>query len=440
MAVALGVLQFAGRKPSGNADGNGTEKALDQGHVDIYSQLAGLITLHDANGNVVSVMGRDADAYRKRLGIARFSAFGELVHVSDRIAFLSAIDGMRQGAETSSVSVRLESRGAAREAGQFLHVRMHMTATRDDKGTFTGFLVQSVENAEEAAASVELENARADAAGANEAKSRFLAAVSHELRTPLNAILGFSDILAGEYFGKLENDRQREYVSLINQSGIHLLAVVNTMLDMSKIEAGHYELMVEPLDIERELKACHGMMELQAEQKGVTLNCRAERGIEEVIADRRAIKQVLINLVGNAIKFTDKGGVVTVDVALRGENFEISVADTGIGIPAEKLELLGKPFMQVDNEYTRKFEGTGLGLALVKGLVALHDGEFSIASTQGEGTTITVTIPADGSGAARVEEAGRTQNRVEFPPRLTTASASMIDRDEMNEQAKAKSA
>ena len=189
------------------------------------------------------------------------------------------------------------------------------------------------------------------------------------MRTPLNAIIGFSDILAREYFGTFSDERQREYVGLIHQSGHHLLSLVNTMLDMSKIEAGRYELFAESFKIAEAVSNCEAMLGLQASEKGVTLTHRVARGVDELTADRRAVQQILINLVGNAIKFTDSGGVVSTDVELRGQTLRLVVCDTGIGMPASQIERIGEAFLQGQNSLSRNYEGTGLGLSLVKGLV-----------------------------------------------------------------------
>ncbi|MDQ0319581.1 cell cycle sensor histidine kinase DivJ [Pararhizobium capsulatum DSM 1112] len=391
-----------------------------------YDFFAGLVTVHDIRGTVTAVHGRDAAAYLTWMRDPAGRGFLDQIHVSDRLLFLTAIDTLRQGNGQAVVEIRFERPSLSAEGDQFVHMRCEMTAIfagESSDAALSSILVQSFDISDEARLREEAAHKAALAESANDAKSRFLAAVSHELRTPLNAILGFSDILSGEYFGKLENDRQREYVKLINQSGSHLLSVVNTMLDMSKIEAGRYELIPELFPIADAVKACEGMLALQAREKGVQLTSRLMRGIGDVNADERAIHQILINLVGNAIKFTDAGGLVTIDADTTHDTLRLVVSDTGIGIAHNKLALIGQPFVQVQNDYTRKYEGTGLGLSLVKGLVALHGGSFEIASRAGEGTVVTVTIPLDGSGIVTGEQAtldrvAATGTMVEFPPRL----------------------
>ncbi|WP_421871625.1 sensor histidine kinase [Pararhizobium sp.] len=408
-----------------------------------YDCFAGLVTIHDIRGSVTSVHGRDAETYLAWMRNPGGRGFIEQIHVSDRILFMQAIDALRQGNRQATIDIRLEHPNVFTGGEQFVHMRCEMTALGEVDGEFA-ILVQSRDVSEEARLRAEAIHKTGLAETANDAKTRFLAAVSHELRTPLNAILGFSDILSGEYFGKLENDRQREYVSLINQSGAHLLSVVNTMLDMSKIEAGRYELIPEPFRVADVVNACEAMLGLQAREKGVQLTSRIMRSVGEVNADQRAIQQILINLVGNAIKFTDRGGLVTIDAEINGGNLSLIVSDTGIGIAENKLSSLGQPFVQIQNDYTRKYEGTGLGLSLVKGLVALHGGQFDIRSRPGEGTVITVTIALDGSGIVGIDEQEPVeQTMVEFPPRLkertriktngqTYPEASRWDADGMN--------
>jgi len=369
--------------------------------------LKGLITRHDSAGMLISIHGADRRSYGFASAHAEPGAFIDAVHLTSRIPYLTAIDQLRQG-ETHAVTEVLFT--ACGHEGGYRPVRIEMAAEYAGDGTFIGFLAQTRDVSAESALRDDIATWKSQARSANDTKTRFLAAVSHELRTPLNAILGFSDILTGEYFGKFENDRQREYVALINQSGHHLLAVVNSMLDMSKIEAGRYELVKEPFQIGEAINTVDEMLSLQARTKGVVLTARVARGIDEVVADRRALQQVLINLAGNAIKFTEPGGVVAIDATADRNNLIITVSDTGIGIPANRLAHIGKPFVQVQNDYTRRYEGTGLGLALVKGLVALHGGTFDIESEEGVGSIVTVTVPMNGEGGSA--------ETFEFPPRL----------------------
>lgn len=391
----------------------------------------GLMMVMDPQGVVVATGGRDLAVLLARMADPMGQGFTDQVHVSDRIAFLSALDLIRQGADTARVDLRLEPPFPTDiRAGQFAPVRLDMTADRNADGALCHIVCLLTDSAEENRLRDEAQAKTVEAENANESKSRFLAAVSHELRTPLNAILGFSDILIGEYFGKLADDRQREYVGLIRQSGAHLLSVVNTMLDMSKIEAGRYELMMEPFMAAEPIRTCEEMLALQAREKGLTLTSRIQRDLGEVVADRRALSQVLINLVGNAIKFTDRGGVVSIDASRSGGRLVITVSDTGIGIAEDKINTLGQPFQQVQNAYTRQYEGTGLGLSLVKGLVRLHGGEFSIYSRVGEGTVITVSLPDDGSGAAHADDQPADDRTVEFPPRLGVQRMFAGEKDE----------
>jgi two-component system, cell cycle sensor histidine kinase DivJ len=382
-----------------------------------YDLFAGLVTIHDPRGNVLSVHGRDAADHLKLMRDPHGRGFLEQIHVSDRITVLRAIDALRQNGERSAVDIRFERPSVSAEGAQFVHMRCEMAPLRDAEGRLVAIVAQSCDVSDEARFRAEAAEKAAHAESANDAKTRFLAAVSHELRTPLNAILGFSDVLAGEYFGKLQNDRQREYVSLIHRSGTHLLSVVNTMLDVSKIEAGRYELVPEPFQVAEAIAACEAMLSHQAQEKGVRLTSRVMRAVDEVNADQRAFQQILINLIGNAIKFTDRGGLVTVDAENDGALLKLTVSDTGIGIAEDKLQMLGQPFVQIQNDYTRRYEGTGLGLSLVKGLVELHGGSVSIRSSEGKGTVVVASIPRDGSGIVECEQAGSPVT-VEFPPRL----------------------
>ena len=245
----------------------------------------------------------------------------------------------------------------------------------------------TTERAREAA----LEQARNDAEALASGKSRFLANMSHELRTPLNAIMGFSDIMKSRLFGPMP-DRYGEYGQLIHEAGSHLLDLINDVLDMSKIEADRFELSREPFDSREAISAALRLMRLQADGAGVKLRGLLPSQALEIDADRRALKQIVLNLVSNALKFTPKGGTVTVTAQGQDGAFELVVADSGVGISAEDLDRLGRPFEQAGNTERRAL-GTGLGLSLVRAFARLHGGDMEIDSAMGEGTTVTVRLP-----------------------------------------------
>ena len=253
---------------------------------------------------------------------------------------------------------------------------------------------QNEQQLEELARKYEAEKVRAETA--NRAKSEFLANMSHELRTPLNAINGFSEIMVGEMFGALGDPRYREYARDIHNSGQHLLALINDILDMSKIEAGKHQLRVEPVSLEDLSEDAVRLVRNRAEAVGVTIEIDFPT-LPEVEVDYRAIKQVLLNLLSNAIKYTPRDGRITITAEPRpdvmGGRIAVFVRDTGIGIPKEDLARLAKPFEQVESHLARTTSGTGLGLALTKSLVELHNGVLNIDSTPGEGTTVSFVLP-----------------------------------------------
>jgi cell cycle sensor histidine kinase DivJ len=242
-----------------------------------------------------------------------------------------------------------------------------------------------------------LVEARDEALAASRAKSRFLANMSHELRTPLNAIIGFSEITMREMFGPV-GPRYQEYARLIHESGAHLLDLINSVLDMSKIEAGKFELSEELCELEDIAQSAVRFLKIPAERAGVALKLEIAPEARLIFADRRAVKQILVNLLSNGVKYTPPGGTVSVS-ARGGHGIEIAVRDTGTGISKADLERLGKPFEQVENAEVRAKEGTGLGLALVKSLAQMHGGEAVLASALGEGTTVTVRLPHAGVDA-----------------------------------------
>ncbi len=227
---------------------------------------------------------------------------------------------------------------------------------------------------------------------ANKHKSDFLANMSHELRTPLNAIIGFSEVLVEKMFGEV-NDKQLDYLKDIHSSGKHLLSLINDILDLSKIEAGRMELDIAEFDLRAALQNAMTLVKERAQRSGVALELQVDGSLGALRADERKFKQIMLNLLSNAVKFTPEGGKVSVAAKPNGTAVEFSVADTGVGIAAADQQLVFEEFRQVGRDYTRKAEGTGLGLALTKRFVELHGGAIRLESVPGKGSTFTFTIP-----------------------------------------------
>jgi two-component system cell cycle sensor histidine kinase PleC len=229
---------------------------------------------------------------------------------------------------------------------------------------------------------------------ANQTKSKFLANMSHELRTPLNAIIGFSEIMESGMFGRLGSEKYQEYCHDILASGHYLLEVINDILDMSKIEAGRMKLDLEPLDLSRTLAESLRVVSGRAEDKNLVVDADID-GTISVVADRRAIKQIIVNLLSNAVKFTPDGGRVVVRTRLLGDKIVLVIADTGIGIAPQSLARLGRPFEQVESQLTKTYHGSGLGLAIARSLTCLHGGSMRLRSKLGAGTVVCVSLPRE---------------------------------------------
>ncbi len=325
------------------------------------------------------------------------------VHVADRPAYLTALSDAARGGEARSVEFRLRrDTPGGRERGQgsqvdFIWVEMRCRPLEQAPRTATPSEAEVVavmrdvtdrKNQEQA-----LDLARTAAENADASKTRFLATMSHELRTPLNAIIGFSEMIAHEDALMLDSARRKEYAQLIHDSGQHLLSVVNGILDMSKMESGNFEISPEPFAPRAALLNCCNLLALKARENAIDLVARAPDNLPVMSGDPRAFKQIVLNLVSNAIKFTERGGSVTVSAGVEGPRLVLRVVDTGVGIAAEDLKRIGDPFFQAGKTYQRRHEGTGLGLSIVKSLVGLHGGEMTVQSKIDEGTSVTVALP-----------------------------------------------
>ncbi|WLA59317.1 MULTISPECIES: PAS domain-containing sensor histidine kinase [Bradyrhizobium] len=365
--------------------------------------MSDVISRHRRNGAVQFI----SPAAEAMLGmpVAQLHGHGlfDRVHVADRPAYLTALSDAARG-NVRSVEFRLRREPTGSERGQvdFIWVEMRCRPLDQDLGRQdidrdvareTEVVAVMRDITDRKLSEQALDQARSAAEAADAAKTRFLATMSHELRTPLNAIIGFSDMIAQEQALMLGAAQRKEYAQLINDSGQHLLSVVNGILDMSKMESGNFEIASEPFAPRASLMHCCNLLALKARENGIDLITDAPQDLPVMTGDPRAFKQIVLNLVANAIKFTERGGQVSVSAAVSGAHLTLRISDTGVGIAPDDLKRIGAPFFQAGKTYQRRHEGTGLGLSIVKSLVALHLGDLTVQSRLGEGTAVTVKLP-----------------------------------------------
>ena len=360
--------------------------------------MSDVISRHQRNGAVQFI----SPAAEVMLGMSVMQLHGhglfDRVHVADRPAYLTALSDAARG-DVRSVEFRLrrELAGAERSQVDFIWVEMRCRPLDQDLGRDSSREAEVVgvmrDITDRKLQEQALDQARSAAEAADAAKTRFLATMSHELRTPLNAIIGFSEMIAQEQTLMLGAAQRKEYAQLINDSGQHLLSVVNGILDMSKMESGNFEIASEPFAPRASLMHCCNLLALKARENGIDLITDAPQDLPVMTGDPRAFKQIVLNLVANAIKFTERGGQVTVSAAASASQLTLRISDTGVGIAPDDLKRIGAPFFQCGKTYERRHEGTGLGLSIVKSLVALHLGDLTVQSRLGEGTAVTVKLP-----------------------------------------------
>ena len=353
--------------------------------------MSDVISRHRRNGAVQFI----SPAAEAMLGtpVALLLGHGlfDRVHVADRPAYLTALSDAARGGEGRSVEFRVK-RGAG-SAVEFIWVEMRCRPLDHAPASESEVVAVMRDVTDRKVQEQALDLARSAAEAADAAKTRFLATMSHELRTPLNAIIGFSEMIVQEQSLMLDAARRKEYAQLINDSGQHLLSVVNGILDMSKMESGNFEISPEPFVPRAALVNCCNLLALKAREGGIDLVTDAPQDLPLITGDPRAFKQIVINLVSNAIKFTERGGKVTASAGVEGSRLVLRISDTGVGIAADDLKRIGDPFFQAGKTYQRRHEGTGLGLSIVKSLVGLHSGEMTVQSKLDEGTTVTVALP-----------------------------------------------
>ena len=397
----------------------------------LLTGAVGDILLHlDRAGFVNAVLGDGRHVFEfERDLIGR--EFFQRIHVADRPSFLKAVSDAVDSKAVATAAVRVQVGVARNASSEFVapvfnsfEARVRRAQSNGEECAAESILCALRDVNATLEADIALAAAHAAAERAASSNVRLLANVSHELRTPLNAIIGFSQMLATDEIAPSEPAKQREYASIISDSGHHLLEIVNSILDMSKIESGAMQIALESFALQTLADQCCDMMQLKADQSGVTLAREYAEALSEIVADKRGCRQILINLLANAVKFTPRGGTVKLLLQAEGNHVVITIADDGAGIAAGDLVRLGDPFFQARASLERGHEGTGLGLSVVRGLVGLHGGSIAIESGLQAGTTVSVRLPLDcrNSGASGGPARIATIARLGAPP-----SAAVVD-------------
>ena len=388
----------------------------------VFGATGWLVWLERANSRLI----RDLELSRRRLEFVLQTAPEAIVVADSRFN----IELFNTGAERifryeakdvigKSINMLLPERSRARhnglvrgftkgsEAYKLMSVRDPLPARRSDGSEFPVaasvskieidgeriFLASLQDVTQQLEDNATLVSAKNAAEQANRSKSEFLAAMSHDLRTPLNAIIGFSQVIAEKMFGE-QSEKYGEYARDISGSAKHLLDLVNELLDLSALEAGKRTLNLEPIELRELVDECQPIVAEQAEKAGLDLSIALSDNLPPLLADRLAVKQIIMNVLSNAVKFTPKGGTVSLSIQKQGDGFVLEVRDTGSGIPADKLASITEPFVRARQSAFVSTEGSGLGLSIVKALVFLHKGELTIDSQVGKGTSVTVTLPS----------------------------------------------
>ena len=390
----------------------------------IADTVSDMITRHDMSGDVTFVSRGSCQLLNRDVDDLLDHGLFQQIHIPDRPAYLQALSDCKNlpADDNGPVTVEMQIRtlhGLEDDAGQGMAeatgfanlswVEMKCAPERNALGQIVGAIVATRDISKRKKHQQEIEEARNVAEAANDAKTRFLANVTHELRIPLNTIIGFSEILLHPEFTQGAPERNREYAELIHNGGHHLLQLVNALLDMSRLESGNFEVNAQHFDMKDLVQSCCKMMQADADKRDITLFSQLEHRMPDVNADPRACRQILLNLMSNAIKFSDENSKVSVSLdwakGIDGKKDKTQIAlrvrDEGIGISQNDIETLGTPFVQAENALDRRFEGTGIGLSIVKGLAELQYGDMLIESQLNIGTTVTITLPVDMEDAAK---------------------------------------
>lgn len=348
------------------------------------------VSLHDANGNALWVSDKTNYMFCLNAENQKDKGFLEAINPQDKLDVLKAFSDCSTSGKNQTVMFRCQFAG---DDGKFevSHFEVRISPY-PHKGEIV-FLALARDVSAEAKREVQAKQDIESAQNLSSTKSMFLSHMSHELRTPLNAIIGFSQMLMGEAAVIITDEKKTEYAGLINQSASHLLKIINDILDISKIEAGKFQIIPEVINLEDEVQASLKLLAPIADEAGVSIAIKAMDNLPNITADPRAIQQIVMNLIANAVKFSHRGDTITVLIERNRRKIELKIIDTGLGMEQDTLDKLGSSFFQAEQNTTKRFEGTGLGLSIVFGLIKLHNGQVSFESKQGSGTTVCVELP-----------------------------------------------
>ena len=349
----------------------------------LFEKSNDAIMIHDLNGRILEANDRACEMFGYSETELKQKSIMDLTLDEDRVEIKSRIGKIK-----TEGYCRKENR-MVRSDGGLIYVDVSASFLQTQHGMIQTVGRDITDRVRTEAAMI---SAKIEAETASRTKSEFLANMSHELRTPLNSIIGFSDVMFDGLTGEL-GPKQKNYMKHISDSGHHLLNLINDILDISKVEAGKMELHIDMLNMKTVIDDIVAMTQTLTSRKNISVNVDVQENMPTLRADRSKIKQIMYNLMGNAIKFTDDGGKITILTKVKGKKILVSIIDNGIGISTEDQKKLFKPFSQIDSSISRSYQGTGLGLALVKELIELHGGNIRVESEVGKGSNFTFELP-----------------------------------------------
>ena len=368
----------------------GLDEFLSADVCSILQAMPDSTSLHSPNGDAIWVSRKSGTVFNRDPEHMIGKGFFEGVNPQDKFAILKAFSDCDISGQNQSARFRCQFPSLAGNL-EVSYFELRVSHFEHQEKQLYLALVRDITHEEKALnkAHQDVETAR----NSNSTKSLFLSNMSHELRTPLNAIIGFSQMLMGEAALVISEEKKNEYAGHINQSSTHLLNIINDILDLSKIEAGKFQIIPEVMNVSEVLESTLELMTPIADEADILINSDISDDLPSITADPRAVRQIIINLVANAIKFSSHGSKVCINLKRNRRKINLEIADRGLGMSSEVVEQLGKSFFQVEQTASRRFEGTGLGLSIVFGLIKLHNGNVSFKSKPGEGTTVSVELP-----------------------------------------------